>query len=359
MPRLLDPFRFVLIALAGWVNQRQLQIIDYLREENRVLREQLGGRRVRLNDDQRRRLAARAKGLGRKLLAEVATIVTPETLLAWHRKLIAQKYDGSDKRGPGRPRTAGEIEVLVVGMAEENRDWGYRRIQGALFNLGHELARSTIAEILKRHGIEPAPERSRKTTWKEFLTRHWELIVAADFFTVEVWTRRGLQRFIVLFFIELSTRKVEIAGIASVANGLWMSQIGRNLTDAVDGILKGKRYLIHDRDPLFTTKFLDMLADVGVKSVKLPPRSPNLNAHAERFVRSVKESCLQRMIWFGERSLRKGIQEFMTHYHTERNHQGLANRLISPEPGPLGKAGVVQRRQRLGGMLNYYYRAAA
>ena len=285
--------------------------------------------------------------------------MTPETLLAWHRKLIAQKYDGSDKRGPGRPRTAGEIEVLVVGMAEENRDWGYRCIQGALFNLGHELARSTIAEILKRHGIEPAPERSRKTTWKEFLTRHWELIVAADFFTVEVWTRRGLQRFIVLFFIELSTRKVEIAGIASVANGLWMSQIGRNLTDAVDGILKGKRYLIHDRDPLFTTKFLDMLADVGVKSVKLPPRSPNLNAHAERFVRSVKESCLQRMIWFGERSLRKGIQEFMTHYHTERNHQGLANRLISPELGHLGKAGVIQRRQRLGGMLNYYYRAAA
>ncbi len=359
MPRVLDPFRFVLIAVAGWMNQHQLQIIDYLREENRVLREQLGGRRVRLNDDQRRRLAARAKGLGRKLLAEVATIVTPETLLARHRKLIAQKYDGSHKRGPGRPRTAGEIEVLVVGMAEENRDWGFRRIQGALFNLGHELARSTIAEILKRHGIEPAPERSRKTTWKAFLTRHWELIVAADFFTVEVWTRWGLQRFIVLFFIELSTRKVEIAGIASVANGLWMSQIGRNLTDAVDGILKGKRYLIHDRDPLFTTKFLDMLADVGVKSVKLPPRSPNLNAHAERFVRSVKESCLQRVIWFGERSLRKGIQEFMTHYHTERNHQGLANRLISPEPGHLGKAGVIQRRQRLGGMLNYYYRAAA
>jgi len=118
MPRVLDPFRFVLIAVAGWMNQHQLQIIDYLREENRVLREQLGGRRVRLNDDQRRRLAARAKGLGRKLQAEVATIVTPETLLAWHRKLIAQKYDGCDKRGPGRPRTAGEVEVLVVGMAE-------------------------------------------------------------------------------------------------------------------------------------------------------------------------------------------------------------------------------------------------
>jgi transposase InsO family protein len=304
-------------------------------------------------------LAARAKGLGRKLLAEVATIVTPETLLAWHRKLIAQKYDGSGKRGPGRPSTARELEALVVRMAEESRDWGYRRIQGALSNLGHDIARSTIAEILARHGIEPAPERSRKTTWKEFLKRHWELIVAADFFTVEVWTQRGLQRFIVLFFIELSTRKVEIAGTAAVANGLWMSQIGRNLTDAVNGILNGKRYLIHDRDPLFTSEFLEMLADFGVKSVKLPPRSPNLNAYAERFVRTIKESCLERMILFGEESLRTANSNFVAHYHTERNHQGLANRLTSPEAGHLGNAGMVQRRQRLGGMLNYYYRAAA
>ena len=160
MSRVLDPFRFVLVAVAGWMNQRQLQVIDYLREENRVLREQLGGRRMRLHDDQRRRLAAKAKGLGRKMLAEVATIVTPETLLAWHRKLIAQKYDGREKRRPGRPRTAGQLEALVVRMAEENRDWGYRRLQGALSNLGHDLARSTIAEMLKRHGMEPAPERT-------------------------------------------------------------------------------------------------------------------------------------------------------------------------------------------------------
>src|SRR5215510_3594121 len=138
MSGVLDPFRFMLIAVAGWMNQRQLAVIAYLREENRVLREQLGGRRLRLNDDQRRRLAAKAKGLGRKLLAEMATIVTPETLLAWHRKLIAQEYDGSVKRGPGRPCNADEIETLVIGMAEENRDWGYRRIQGALSNRGHE-----------------------------------------------------------------------------------------------------------------------------------------------------------------------------------------------------------------------------
>jgi hypothetical protein len=169
-------------------------------------------------------LAVKAKDLGRKLLSDVATIVTPDTLLAWHRKLIAEKYDGSFHRVPGRPRTTSEIEVSVVRIAEENREWGYRRIQGAMSNLGHKLARSTIADIMERHGIEPAPERSRKTTWKEFLARHWELIVAADFFTVEVWTRRGLQRFVILFFIELSTRKVQIGGIASVANGLWMRQ---------------------------------------------------------------------------------------------------------------------------------------
>src|SRR4051812_45727934 len=129
-------------------------------------------------------------------------------------------------------------------MANENRAWGYRRIQGALADLGHDIGRGTIAEILARNGIDPASERERKTTWKEFLEQHWNLIVTADFFTVEAWTRRGLQRFIVLFVIELSTRKVEIAGIAPVATGLWMNQVARNLTDAVDGILKGKRYLI-------------------------------------------------------------------------------------------------------------------
>ena len=292
------------------------------------------------------------------MLLELNTIVTPDTLLAWHRRLIAQKYDGSKKRGPGRPRKSEEIESLIVRLATENRMWGYRRIQGALANLGHEVGRGTIAEILARHGIGPAPERQRGTTWKEFLEQHWELIIAADFFTIEAWTHRGLQRFLVLFFMELSTRKVEIAGIATVANGLWMNQIGRNLTDAVDGMLRGKRYLIHDRDPLFTAEFLKMLREAGVTSVKLPPRSPNLNAYAERFVRTIKESCLERMILFGEGSVRRAISEFTAHYHSERNHQGLDNKLICPEPS-LACDGGVKRRERLGGMLNYYYRAAA
>ena len=168
----LDPFRLLLISLAGWINQQQQDVIEYLREENRVLHEQLGNKRLRLNDDQRRRLAVRAKKLGRRILHEWTTLVTPETLLAWHRRLIAQKYDGSRRRGPGRPRTRQEVRQLIIRMAMENRDWGYRRIQGALASLGHEVARSTVANILKEHGIEPAPERNRRTTWKEFLAQH-------------------------------------------------------------------------------------------------------------------------------------------------------------------------------------------
>ena len=341
------------------MNRHQQHVIEYLVEENRVLREQMGHRRMRFTDDQRRRLAVKAKKLGRRVLAHLETIVTAETLMTWHRKLIAQKYDGTSFRGPGRRTTAKDIAALVVRMAQENRTWGYRRIQGALANLGHMLAHNTIANILKRHGIEPAPERQRRTTWKEFLSRHWDQIVASDFFTVEVWTPRGLKRFVILFFMELSTRRVEIGGIASRPNGLWMTQIARNLTDDVDGFFKGKRYVIHDRDPLYTIEFLSMLAEQGIESVKLPPRSPNLNAHAERFVRSIKESCLERMIFFGEDALRKAVHDFVAHYHFERNHQGLGNRLIVPLTTSVETAGTVQRRQRLGGLLNYYHRPAA
>ena len=140
----------------------------------------------------------------------------------------------------------------------------------------HEVARGTIANVLKEQRLEPAPERERKTTWREFLSRHREVIVAADFFTIEAWTRKGLTRLLVLFLIDLSSRRVEIAGVAREANGLWMSQVARNLSDAAEGFLTGKRYLIHDRDPLFTAEFLEILEATGVQSVKLPPRSPNL-----------------------------------------------------------------------------------
>lgn len=331
--------------------------MEYLREENRVLREQIGERRIRFTDEQRIRLAERAKGLGRKALRDLATLVTPETLLAWHRKLIAQKYDGSARRGPGRPRVLKEIRKLVVEMAQQNRSWGYTRIQGALSNLGHTVSRGTIANILKESGIDAAPERLRKTTWREFLSAHWELMAAADFFTVEIWTTIGLARFLVFFVIDLATRRVHIGGIQRKPDGPWMDQVARNLVDADERFLRGPKYLIHDRDPLFTTHFQQALATAGVRTMKLPPRSPNLNAHAERFVRTIKESCLDRMIVFGERALRQTIREFVSHYHFERNHQGLGNRLIlGPTVHP---SGAVRHRQRLGGLLNYYYREAA
>jgi putative transposase len=230
-----------------------------------------------------------------------------------------------------------------LGLPENPRRIGH---------LGHEIARGTIANILKEHGLEPVPERERKTTWKEFLSRHREVIAAADFFTVEAWTGKGLTRFLVFFLIDLSSRRVEVAGVTREANGVWMSQVARNLSDAAEGFLIGKRYLIHDRDPLFTKEFLETLQASGTESVKLPPRWPNLNSYAERFVRTIKESCLERMILFGEGSLRKAIHEFMEHYHRERNHQGLGNRLIMEEGHPCIHTGVIECRQRLGGMLN-------
>jgi putative transposase len=359
MPPLAHPLRFILVALAGWMNQQQRDIIDYLQEENRVLREQLRPRRLRFTDAQRRRLAAKAKTLGRRALMDIATIVTPDTLLAWHRTLIAKQYDGSTRRGPGRPPVMADIRALIVRMATDNRGWGYTRIQGALANLDHAVSRGTIATILREHGLEPASDRLKKTTWTEFLKTHWDVLAATDFFTVDVWTTRGLTRFVVLFIIELSTRRVEIAGITLEPDAAWMSQVSRNVTDASDGFLTGKRFLIHDRDPLFTVAFRHTLADAGVRAVRLPPRSPNLNAFAERFVRTIKESCLDRMILIGEESLRLAVREFIEHYHHERNHQGLGNQLIMPVATQTHRDGRIRSRERLGGLLKYYHRPAA
>lgn len=244
-------------------------------------------------------------------------------------------------------------------MARENRTWGYERIQGALSNLSYNICETTVKRILKDHGIEPAPERSKKTTWKEFLNTHWESLAAADFFTVEVWTPFGLVRYMVFFVIDLSNRRVEIVGIATDPNGAWMKQMAGNLTDGFDGFLLGKRYLIHDRDPLYTSAFTDILKCVGIRCIKLPRKSPNLNAYAERFVRSIKYECLNRMIFFGEKHLRFIIKEYVEHYHTERNHQGIENKLIERNGNGKRCNGPITSRSRLGGMLKYYHRRAA
>ena len=360
MDAAIHPWTFLVVAVAGWIQRDQQAAIDYLLEENRVLKARLSGRRLRFTDDERRRLAVKGKALGRKLLAEVAGIVTPGTLLAWHRKLIARKWDySSRRRRPGRPRVMLQITELVVRLANENPRWGYTRIRGALSNLGHVVSRGTIANILREYGIEPAPERGERTPWRTFLTAHWEAVAATDFFTVEVASFGRLVTYYVLVVIELSSRKVHIAGITQGPDGAFMMQVGRNLTDPVDGFLLGKRFLILDRDKKFSVDFRDLIEDAGTDVLRLPYRSPNLNAYVERFVLSIKSECLERMIFFGENSLRRAISAYVTHYHLERNHQSLGNSLIEPARNVGSRHGSVRCRERLGGMLNYYFRDAA
>jgi transposase InsO family protein len=347
------------MVVSGWVHRQQLIVIEYLQTENRLLKERLRGKRIRFTDAERALLARKARAVGRKTLLKLETFVTPDTLMRWHRRLVAQKWDYSKRRGPGRPGIMREISELVVRMAMENPQWGYTRIQGALANLRHTVARGTVANVLKANGIEPAPERGKHTRWSTFLKAHWKAFAASDFFSIEVWTGKGLVTHYVLFVISLADRIVEVLGITATPDEAWIMQIGRNLVDAESGALRAKRYLIIDRDGKYTDQFRRLISETGHKVIRLPPMSPNLNAYAERFVRSIKDECLSRMIFVGQASLRRAIAEYVRHYHAERNHQGLENRLIQPEPGWDGSDGGVHRRRRLGGMLNYYYRASA
>ena len=344
--------QFLVLTFAGWVNRHQDDLIAYLREH-------LGPRPLRLTDAQRRRLAVRGQKLGRRVVMQVAGIVTPDTILRWYRRLIAQTYDGSARRGRGRPMPRRDVAARVVRMAVEHPQWGDTRIRGALSNLGHEIARTTVKRILHDHGIDPAPERSRRLPWKTFLQAHWEGLTACDLFTVEVLTLAGLQRYLVFFVIALQSRRVTIAGIHPQPYGTWMEQMARNLTDPVDGCLRRARYLIHDRDPLYTRGFGEILEGGGVQPIRLPPKSPHLNAYAERFVRSMKEECLSRVVPLGEGHLRLLVGEYVDHDHRERNHQGLDNQLLQRPPPPVSLAADVQRRERLGGLLNFYHREAA
>jgi len=273
----LSPLRLLLLTLAGWVNRHQQQVIEYLVEENRVLREQLKGRRLRLTDDQRRRLAAKGQRLGRRILRQVATIVTPDTILRWHRRLIAQKWTFPPKR-LGRPGTMKEISSLIVRMAIDNPAWGYSRIQGALKNLNHRIARSTIAKVLKQNGIPPAP--GRPSSWRTFLRAHWGVIAGADFFTSEVWTPRGLVTYYTLFVIDLRSRWVHVVRSTPNPDAAFMAQAAGCLTDVVAGFLTGHRVLIRDRDGKWTERFRDILQGSGVRVVLTPIQAPNAKAQA-------------------------------------------------------------------------------
>lgn len=352
---------FLILLVATWLGRHQREALEYLRAENRVLRARLPRARLRFTDAERRLLAEKARPLGSRRLAEVASLATPETLMRWYRDLVAAKYSGAARRGPERLTKREDAVAQLLTMARANPSWGYTRLRGALENVGIDLGRSTIQRILAEHGIEPAPLRGNSLPWKTFLAAHWGAIAAADFFTVEVVTLRGLVRHLVFFVIDLKTRRVHVAGIAPDhrTDGAWMAQIARNLLDAEDGPLRGFAHLIVDRDPLYTRQFKTMLADANVELLRLPARSPNLNAYAERFVRSIKHECLRHVIPLGEGHLRHVLKEYMEHYHSERNHQGLDNVIPFLARAPPATQGRVRVRERLGGLLKFYVRKAA
>jgi putative transposase len=350
----------LLAYITGTVDQELLVRNEYLVTENRILRNQLKGR-VRLSDGERAALAEIGQKLGKQTLKDVATIVKPDTILGWHRKLVAQKFDGSlQRKAPGRPKIAPELEALIVRMAQDNRSWGYDRIVGALANLGYTVSAQTVGNILKRHGLPPAPERKRTTTWKEFIRTHMDVLVATDFFTTEVWTLGGLVTYYILFFIHLGSRQVHVAGVTPHPNEAWMAQVARNVTMEAWGFLSPGQYLIHDRDTKFCAVFQQIIDEAGVERVVLPPRSPNLNAYAERWVRSIKEECLARVILFGEAALSRTLHKYVEYYHYERNHQGKGNILLFPAVSrDTEHAGPIRCRERLGGLLKYYEREVA
>lgn len=349
------PLAILLMMLSGWINRQQQEAIEYLKEENRILREKLGSKRILLNDSQRRRLAILGRRIGRKALTEVCCVFSPDTILKWHSKLVAMKYDGSQNRSKyGRPQITDELRNLIIKIARANRGWGFIRIQGHLKYLGYKVSHKTVSNTLREYGLEPEPDRKRRTTWNEFIKAHWQSLAAIDFFTTEIYTLNGLTRYMVLVVIDYATRKVEVAGIVQQANGEWMKQIARNLTDPFLGFLSGKKYLIHDRDKLFTMDFAGILRLSGVKTVKTLPLAPNLTPYVERFIRSIKSECLDRMLILGERHLEYVVNEYLQHYHHERPHQGIGNDMI--EPHPQG-GGEIICHERIGGLLKSYRRA--
>jgi transposase InsO family protein len=289
-------WKTLLAYITGSVDQALLLRNEYLVPENRLLRTQIPGR-VRLSEGERKTLADIGQKLGKQALEEIATIVKPDTILAWHCKVSAQKFDCSQQRKvPGRPKVDKELEDLVVRLVQENRSWGYDRLVGALANLGYTISDQTVGNILHRHGLPPAPARAKTTTWREFVRTYRNVLVPTDFFTAEVWMLGGLVTYYVLFFIHLGSRKMHIAVMTPHLNEAWMVQVARNLTMEEWGFLSPGQYLIHDRDAKFCAAFQQIIDNAGVERVLLPPRSPHLNAYTERWVRLVKEECLSRVI---------------------------------------------------------------
>ena len=350
----------LITTLAYCIDKELYKAIDYLREQVRVLVEQQEkqNKRILLANSQRMRLAAKAKKLSRKMLEQCTVLFTPDTILGWFRKFIAERYDGSKNRTKaGRPRITDEIVRLVIQFKEESPRWGYQKITDQIVYLGYQISKSTVKNILIENGYDPEPVLTIKTTWHEFIRSHWEVLVACDFFTIELLVGRKLIRCTLFFVMELCTRKVFFAPLRLQPDGEYMKQAARILTDCEEGFVRNKRYLIHDRDPLYTNEFSEILASSGVQTVKLPPRSPDLNPYAERFVKSVKYECLNHLILSSIEQLEYVINSYLAYYHHERIHQSLG-RIIDPIHQIDDNAKTVCI-ERLGGLLKSYHRLAA
>ncbi len=334
----------------------QEAVIQYLIQEIKFLSAHLT-HRPKPTEGEKAALARAAKALDPAYLEKAFNLFTPATLYRWYRELVREKWDYSKLRKyPGRPKINRELEDLIVKLALENPNDGYETLVGRLKILGFDSNTETIQNVLKRNGIPPSPERKVGLTWKEFLEIHWDNLAATDFFTWEVLTPFGLVTYYVLFFIRLKTREVHFAGVTTNPDENWMRQIARNFTDPETGYLKEKNILLHDRDSKYTSHFARILNESDVQTIKLASQSPNMNAYAERFVGSVKEQCLSRLIIISEKQLRKVLKEYLAFYHHERGHQGIGNVIPFPRPQDNvgSREGKIVRKSRLGSLLNYY-----
>jgi len=357
---MLTPWKFFMVALAGWMNRRQQEAIEYFREENRTLRENLGHKRLILNESQKRRLSQAAAKLGRQLLREVGTLFSPDTLLKWNRWFIARKYDGSDrrgKRGP-KPTKANMIRKLVLRMAAENPSWGYGRINGELKKLGYNVHWQTVRRVMLDHGLLPDPDKPYKTTWKTFIQSHWDSIAACDFFSAEAWGLKGLTRYTVFFVIDLATRRVQIAGIHADPCETQMLQWARNLTDAEDGS-QGQA----DPDPRPRSAVHEEVPGDAQGRRRAVPQDAEVVAQLVSLQRGLG-ACHQGRVPQQDDSLRREARPIRGRAVRRASQQGTSAqglgycRPIEPDEAA-SREGEVRYRERLGGLLKSYYREAA
>ncbi|TCO61888.1 integrase core domain-containing protein [Actinocrispum wychmicini] len=333
-----------------------------LRHQLAVLQRQLGDRRPRLWPEDRALLAALLVPLGRAALRRLRLLVSPDTVLRWHRNLVKRRHvRASMSRGPGRPRTVASIRRLVLRLAAENPSWGYRRIHGELALLGISIAPSTVWEILKRAGVEPAPLRV-SVTWADFLRSQAKAILAMDF--IETVTLTGVRQYI-LAVIHHASRRVHILGTTTHPIHAWVTRAVRNLLmDLEDaGHLVRVRFLVRDRDAKYPALIDEILSGAGVATVLTGVRMPRMNAIIERWVRTLRAELLDRMLMWNEAHLRHALREYERHYNLHRTHRSLAAAAplralpLVLEPGQIERL-TVHRRDRLGGILHEYQRAA-